>query len=79
MSKALMLTTKDNPYDPFTQFDEWFLFDETKGHHTCGYIDRLANTSEDLSDSVNKLIINEAMEEIVALEPEIYKIVEKKT
>jgi len=68
-----MLTTKDNPYNPFTQFDEWFMFDELNGYHTCGYIDRLAKTSDDLSDADNKLIIDAAIEDIVSMEPEIYE------
>lgn len=71
-----MLTTKDNPHNPFTEFDDWFMFDELKGYHTCGYIDRIAKTSNDLPDEINKLIIDVAIEEIVALEPEIYKKVE---
>lgn len=73
MSKDVMLTTKDNPYNPFTQFDEWFMFDELNGYHTCGYIDRLAKTSDDLSDADNKLIIDAAIEDIVSMEPEIYE------
>ena len=76
MSKEVMLTTKDNPHNPFTEFDDWFMFDELKGYHTCGYIDRIAKTSNDLPDEINKLIIDVAIEEIVALEPEIYKKVE---
>lgn len=76
MSKEVMLTTKDNPHNPFTEFDDWFMFDELQGYHTCGYIDRIAKTSNDLPDEINKLIIDVAIEEIVALEPEIYKKVE---
>lgn len=72
-----MLTTKDNPYDPFTQWDEWYLFDELKGYHTCGLIDRIANTSDDLSDEDNKIIIDVAMEEIVSMLPDTYKIITK--
>ena len=27
-----MLTTVDNPFDPFEQFTSWFMFDEEKGY-----------------------------------------------
>lgn len=72
-----MLTTVDNPYDPFTQFDDWYLFDELKGYCTCGLIDRIAKTSDELSDADNKIIIDTAIEEIALMQPEIYKVVTK--
>ena len=42
------LTTFDNPYDPFEQFTQWFMFDEEKGYHSCAYLGRIAKTSEQL-------------------------------
>ena len=60
-----MLTTLDNPYNPFTQFDEWFSFDTQKGYHTCSYLARIAKTSNDLSEADNEEAIDEAMNEIV--------------
>ena len=43
------LTTTDNPFDPFTQFDKWFAFDEAKGYHSCSYLARIARTSDEFS------------------------------
>lgn len=60
-----MLTTEDNPYDPFTQFDDWFAFDERKGYHTCAYIDRVAKTASDLSPFDQISAINLAIDEIM--------------
>lgn len=37
-----MLTTVDNPYDPFTQFDKWFQYDNLHGYSTCCYLARVA-------------------------------------
>ena len=37
----LLLTTKDNPYNPFTQYDDWKYFDETMKHYyTEAYVAR---------------------------------------
>jgi len=60
-----MLTTDDNPYDPFTDFDHWYAYDERKGYHTCGYIERIAKSSADLSPSDQIQAINNAIDEIL--------------
>lgn len=76
--KSSMLTTIDNPYDPFTQFDDWFAFDEQKGYHTCAYLARLANTSDELSDEENDAEIEKAIDSIVKLNVlGIYRKVQK--
>jgi hypothetical protein len=60
-----MLTTIDNPFDPFEQFTSWFLFDEEKGYHSCSYLGRIARTSDQLSDEENDLEVERAIDEIV--------------
>ena len=62
-----MLTTTDNPYDPFTQFDEWYAYDEDKGYHTCSYLARITKSSDELSSADEDLAIESAIDEIVAL------------
>lgn len=47
--KEYMLTTKDNPFDPFEEFTSWFMFDCEKGYYTCNKIARIANIAEDMS------------------------------
>lgn len=63
--KATFVTTLDNPYDYFTQFDDWYAFDTQMGYNTCGYVDRIAKTSNDLSDYDRMKAINDAVDEIV--------------
>ena len=46
----VMLTTFDNPYNPFEQFTLWYLYDSEKGYNTCGKLDRLSNITDDMSD-----------------------------
>lgn len=68
-SNDYMLTTIDNPYDPFTQWDEWLSFDIHAGHKTCEYLDRVCITSESLSDPVIEEDIHNAMKTIVNEDP----------
>ena len=74
-----MLTTIDNPFDPFTQFDNWFAFDEAKGYHSCSYLARIAKTSISLSDLDYELEVEDAIDWIVENDPlQIYKKVSEK-
>ena len=60
-----MLTTVDNPFDPFTQFKEWLSFDTSAGYHTSSFLARLVQTSDDLSDADQQVAIQDAIDEIV--------------
>lgn len=46
------LTTIDNPFNPFTQFDDWYRYDEQHGYCTSGYIARIANLDDDMPDTM---------------------------
>lgn len=59
------ITTFDNPFSPFTQFDQWFLYDETKGYHTCAYLGRIARTSDEFTDEENAKEVEKAIDEII--------------
>ena len=65
----IMLTTIDNPFNPFTQYDEWLAFDEQMGYYTNNYLARIANTSFELSESEENEEIDNAINEIVRLDP----------
>ena len=62
-----MLTTVDNPYDPFTDFDEWFVWDETAGYHSTSFLARIVRTSDDLSEADQSQAIEDAIDEIVSI------------
>lgn len=66
------ITTKDNPFDPFTDFDKWYAYDTSKGYHTAEWLGNLAHTSSDLSNEDNEKIIEEAIDSIVSINPEFY-------
>ena len=60
-----MLTTVDNPFNPFTRFDEWYAYDVGKGYNTAAFLDRVAYSSNDLSEVDQSLSIQDAIDEIV--------------
>lgn len=64
---AVFLTTLDNPYDYFTQFDEWYAFDIAKGYNTCNYIARIALTSTEMSDRDYEKAVEDAVDAAVRL------------
>lgn len=64
---AVMLTTVDNPYNPFTQWDSWYAFDTQKGYNTCGYLARVAQTSEAFPEKLEEEAIVEAIDDICRL------------
>lgn len=60
-----MLTTVDNPFDPFTRFDEWLEYDMRMGYHTSAFLARIAKVSTELSETDQALAIQNAIDEIV--------------
>ena len=56
---SVMLTTIDNPWNPFSHFDEWYVFDETSGYHTTALLARVTISSEELSDLAYEKAIDE--------------------
>lgn len=73
-----MITTIDNPYDPFDNFNLWFIYDVEKGYNTCSYLSRIAKTSDALSEEQNNQIVEDAIDEIIKFDfLNIYKKVQK--
>lgn len=60
-----MLTTVDNPFDPFEQFDEWLAYDRQQGYNSLSFLARIAKVPPELSEADQSRIIDEAIDEIV--------------
>ena len=64
------ITTTDNPFNPQTQFDEWYEYDQMLGYNTS---QRLAKTIDYLTKTLKNddpdLIMDTAMLEMVRLDP----------
>ena len=61
-----LLTTIDNPYDPFEQFALWLLYDKEQGYNTCEYLAREVKLTEDMSEKEINDEIDRAMDQIIA-------------
>lgn len=74
MANEVMLTTIDNPYNPFEQFDLWLLFDKEKGYNTCEYLARVVNLTNDMSEKEIEVATDKAIDDIIVNDPfGIYK------
>lgn len=69
MDKRTMVTTTDNPYNYFTQFEQWKEYDEKiAGYQTLSYIARIAMTSNELSEKEMNSAIESAVDEICEMD-----------
>lgn len=60
-----MVTTDDNPYNPFTHQDEWYAFDERKGYCTSSLLARTIITSDELPKPDQDAAYEEAVKIII--------------
>ena len=80
MSKDVMLTTIDNPFDPFEDFTSWFMFDIEKGYNSCGRLMRIAKVTDDMSQKEYDEAIETAIDELIRIDfLDIYRTVTKDT
>lgn len=78
MSKKCMLTTFDNPFDPFDKFDDWARFDEAKGYYSCSRLARIAKVEEDFTQKEIDDALEAAIDAIIMYDPlNIYRKVTK--
>ena len=78
MENNCMLTTFDNPFDPFEQFTSWFMFDVEKGYNSCSYLARIAKLTDDMTDQEVSDEIERALDENIQYDfATIYKKVRK--
>ena len=81
MEKGYMLTTLDNPFNPFEDFTSWYMFDCEKEHFTSSRLARLADINSEMTQKEVDEAMDRAMDIIVKydLEDKYIKIQEKQT
>ena len=75
-----MLTTEDNPFDPFTQWEEWDAYDRALGYNTTAMLARIVWSSHELPAAVQSQAIEDGIDDflevIVTATEAKYKTVE---
>lgn len=49
MENKYMLTTFDNPYNPFVDFVSWYMFDCENGYNTSSHLARIVNLDNEMT------------------------------
>lgn len=65
MPNECMLTTVDNPFNPFEQFTSWLMFDKEKGYNSCERLARIAQFTDDMSEKEIEEENERAIDEII--------------
>lgn len=65
MVKKIMLTTVDNPFSPFDDFNSWYAYDVQSGYHTSSFLARILVDSDQLSEPDQDRALELAIDEII--------------
>lgn len=65
MENKCMLTTLDNPFNPFVDFSSWYMFDCEKNHNTSSRLARIANLDSEMTQQERDKEMDRAMNLIV--------------
>lgn len=77
-NKKVAITTFDNPFNPFKDYDSWLMFDIEKGYNTNSKLARLINIQYDMSEVEQEQIIEKAIDRLIEIDPlDVYKKIEE--
>lgn len=66
MDNDYLLTTFDNPYNPFEQFSLWLLFDKEQGYNTLEYLGTIVQLSPEMTRKEEEEAYDRAVDTIIA-------------
>lgn len=65
-----MLTTIDNPYNPYKDFDKWMMWDHAHHYNTSEYIARMIPSAVGIEEAWdNEALIDSIYDDIIANDP----------
>ena len=74
-----MLSTIDNPFNPFDDFWNWRMFDIEQEYFCCEYLARIVNETDEMTEKEKIAETERAIDEIIEFNPNpIYIKVAKK-
>lgn len=65
MTKQFALSTFDNPFNPFTDYNSWLSFDKEKDYNSSERLMRVAKITEEMSDVEETIEIERAIDTII--------------
>lgn len=65
MAKQFALTTFDNPFNPFEDYNDWVSFDKQHGYDSAELLMRIANVTDEMTDIEENKEIERAIDEII--------------
>ena len=60
-----MLSTIDNPFNPFEDYSSWLMFDKEKGYDSAERLMRIAKLTDDMTQKEETEEIERAIDEII--------------
>lgn len=69
MSRVCMLTTTDNPFNPFKSFNSWLQFDHDNDYNSGELLARRTYVSDQLTDDEYNDEVERAIDEIITVDP----------
>ena len=69
MNRQVTVTTVDNPFNPFDDFNSWFMFDIEKGYYTSNKLGRLTHLRDDMSEQEENEEVERAVDELIKIDP----------
>ena len=60
-----MLSTIDNPFNPFEDYSSWLMFDKEKGYDSAERLIRIAKLTDDMTQKEENEEIERAIDEII--------------
>lgn len=67
--REVTATTTDNPFNPFDDFNSWFMFDTEKGYYTSSKLARLTHLEDNMTQKEENEEVERAVDELISIDP----------